>query len=123
MLVFVERVDRRALGWLARVLETSEGRDPVAVVTVLDGHEVGARPDQRFDPLFPIGSDADRCAHAQPTPVIFTGIGVLYFLLDVLDRNQAFQLKFIVHDQELFNAMLMQDLLGIVEFDAGFHRD
>jgi xanthine dehydrogenase accessory factor len=43
MLVFVERVDRRALGWLGRALETSEGRDPVAVVTVLDGDEAGAR--------------------------------------------------------------------------------
>jgi xanthine dehydrogenase accessory factor len=43
MLVFVERVDRTALGWLARALEATEGRDPVAVVTVLDGREAGTR--------------------------------------------------------------------------------
>jgi xanthine dehydrogenase accessory factor len=43
MLVFAERLDRRARGWLGRVIEASEGRDPVAVVTALDGEVAGAR--------------------------------------------------------------------------------
>ena len=43
MVVFVERLDRLALGWLERVREATEGRDPLAVVTVLDGDEAGAR--------------------------------------------------------------------------------
>jgi xanthine dehydrogenase accessory factor len=43
MLVFVERLDRRALGWLEPVLEATEGRDAVAVVTALDGEAAGAR--------------------------------------------------------------------------------
>jgi xanthine dehydrogenase accessory factor len=43
MVVFVERLDRPALGWLGRALEATEGRDPVAIVTVLDGEEAGTR--------------------------------------------------------------------------------
>ena len=43
MLVFVERLDRRALGWLTPVLEAAEGHEAVAVVTALDGEAAGAR--------------------------------------------------------------------------------
>jgi xanthine dehydrogenase accessory factor len=43
MQVFVERLDRRAHGWLTRVLAASEGQDAIAVVTALDGDEPGAR--------------------------------------------------------------------------------
>jgi len=43
MLVFVERLDRLALGWLTPVLEATAGRDAVAVVTALDGEAAGAR--------------------------------------------------------------------------------
>ena len=43
MVVFVERLDRRARGWLTRVIEASEGRDAVAVVTALDGEGAGVR--------------------------------------------------------------------------------
>jgi xanthine dehydrogenase accessory factor len=43
MLVFVERLDRRALAWLTPALEAAEGRKSVAVVTALDGERAGAR--------------------------------------------------------------------------------
>ena len=43
MLVFVERLDRHALGWLTPVLEATEGHQAVAVVTALDGEAAGAR--------------------------------------------------------------------------------
>jgi xanthine dehydrogenase accessory factor len=43
MLVFVERLDRPALGWLTPVLEAAEGHGAVAVVTALDGDAAGAR--------------------------------------------------------------------------------
>jgi xanthine dehydrogenase accessory factor len=43
MVVFVEPLDGRALAWLRPVIEATEGRDPVAVVTALDGQEAGAR--------------------------------------------------------------------------------
>jgi xanthine dehydrogenase accessory factor len=43
MVVFVERLDGRALDWLKPVVEAAEGRDPVAVVAVVDGEKSGAR--------------------------------------------------------------------------------
>ena len=43
MVVFVERLDRRARGWLGRAIAASESRDAVAVVTALDGAGAGMR--------------------------------------------------------------------------------
>jgi xanthine dehydrogenase accessory factor len=43
MLVFSERLDRRAHGWLTRAIRALEGRDPVAAVVVLDGTAAGSR--------------------------------------------------------------------------------
>src|SRR5262249_32437367 len=43
MLVFVERLDRHARGWLSRAIQASEGRDAVAIVMALDGPGAGAR--------------------------------------------------------------------------------
>jgi xanthine dehydrogenase accessory factor len=43
MIVFVERLDERALAWLRPVVEATEGRDPIAVVTVVEGDASGAR--------------------------------------------------------------------------------
>jgi xanthine dehydrogenase accessory factor len=43
MLVFVERLDRRARGWLRRAIDASEGHEAVVVVTALDGASAGMR--------------------------------------------------------------------------------
>jgi xanthine dehydrogenase accessory factor len=43
MLVLVEALDRRALGWLKRALQALEGGEPVGIVTALDGDQAGAR--------------------------------------------------------------------------------
>jgi xanthine dehydrogenase accessory factor len=43
MLVFIEPLDERALGWLAAALEAQSGGDPVALVTPLEGIGAGSR--------------------------------------------------------------------------------
>jgi xanthine dehydrogenase accessory factor len=43
MLVFIEPLDERALGWLSAALEAQSGGDPVAVVTSLEGARAGVR--------------------------------------------------------------------------------
>ena len=43
MVVFVEPLDASALEWLRPVIEATEGREPVAVVTAVDGPAAGAR--------------------------------------------------------------------------------
>ena len=41
MLVLVEPLDGRALGWLRSAIEATEGREPVAIVTAVDGEAAG----------------------------------------------------------------------------------
>jgi xanthine dehydrogenase accessory factor len=43
MVVFVEPLDASALTWLRPVIEATDGREPLAVVTALDGPVSGAR--------------------------------------------------------------------------------
>lgn len=43
MVVFAERLDRRASGWLGPALAAAEGGAPVAIVTALDGAGAGTR--------------------------------------------------------------------------------
>jgi xanthine dehydrogenase accessory factor len=43
MVVFVERLDRSASGWLAPALAAADGGAPVAIVTALDGAGAGSR--------------------------------------------------------------------------------
>ena len=50
--------------------------------------------------------------------LVLAGIGVLQLLLDVLDGDQALQLVVVVDDQQLFDAVLVQDELGLFERGA-----
>jgi xanthine dehydrogenase accessory factor len=43
MLVLVEPLDGRALGWLRPAIEATEGQEPVAIVTAVDGEAAGSR--------------------------------------------------------------------------------
>lgn len=43
MVVFVERLDARALGWIQPVLAATEGPEAVALVTALEGRAAGTR--------------------------------------------------------------------------------
>ncbi len=92
-------------------------------VRSIDRHQIDSRAHQAFYTLFPIGAHADSGANAQTTALVLAGVGILNFLFDVLDRNQPLELEAVVHDQELFDAVLVQQLFCRVEIDAGFHRD
>ncbi len=84
--------------------------------------EIDAGAHQTLDSLFPVGAHADRGADAQPAALVFARVGILNFLFDVFDRDQTFELEALVHDQKLFDAMLVQQLFCSVEIDAGLHR-
>ena len=58
---------------------------------------------------------ANRRAHAQAAFVVFGRAWVFQFLLDVLDRDQALQVVFIVHYQQFFHAMLVQNFFRLFE--------
>ena len=65
-------------------------------------------------------ADADRGSHAQPAQMVLAGIGVFLDFQDVLDGDQPLEAPGIVHDQEFFDAVLVEQLLGFFEGNA--HR-
>ena len=87
----------------------------------IDGDQVDTRSNQRFDPLFPIRTDAHRGADAQPAALVFRGVGKLNLLFDVLDRDQALELKAVVNDQKFFDAVLVQQFFRLIETHARFY--
>ena len=58
---------------------------------------------------------ADRRAHAQPAELVLAGVRVLDLLFDVLDGDETAQAVILVHDQELFDLVLLEDLHGLFE--------
>ena len=52
---------------------------------------------------------------------ILGSIGIFQFLLNIFYRDQAFQIVLIVHHQEFFHPVLVQNLLSL--FERGTHGD
>ena len=69
--------------------------------------------EQRFDPCFEVGSDADGGRHAQPTERILGGEGVIGVLVDVLHGDQPDQAPIGVDEGELLDSMDPQNGLGL----------
>ena len=79
---------------------------------------------------------ASSCARSRKSPVapiaaptrsrpvrIFGGVGILQFLLNVLDRDQALEDVLVIHDQQLFHAVLVQNLFRFLQRGAHGHGD
>jgi hypothetical protein len=67
----------------------------------VDHQHVDVGLDQLADPLVVL--DADRRADAEPPPRVLARVRVPVQLVDVLDRDQAFQSVFIVNQQKLLD--------------------
>src|SRR3569832_2330614 len=78
--------------------------------------------DQRGDAVVGALARANRGTDAQAFVIVFRGIGFFTRLLDVFHRHHAAQLKSVVHHQQLFDAMLMQQALDLVAARALLHR-
>ena len=89
----------------------------------VNGQGVNAHFDQRGGALEEVARRADRSGDAQPALVVLAGVGVLQLFLDVLDRDEALELIGVVDDEELFDPVLVQDVLGFFERRADRDRD
>ena len=78
------------------------------------------RAHQFLRALQEIAGGADRRAHAQPALLVLGRVRILQLLLDILDGDQALQDVMLVHHQQLFHAMPVQDRFGL--FERGAHR-
>ena len=81
-------------------------------------HDIHALVDQQIHTLFQVSAHAHRRAHQQAALGVFGGIGKIARLLDILDRDQALDAPGIIHQGQLFDLVLLQDALGLVQGDA-----
>ena len=100
-----------------------DGFEDAGLVAVggVDGEGVDAILDELGGAFEEVAGGADGTGDAQAALLILAGVGVLQLLLDVLDGDEALELVGVVDDEELFDAMLVEDLLGL--FERGSYGD
>ena len=79
----------------------------------VDDNHVDPGLEQRVHPLLPVRPHPHRGPHPQAAELVLAGVGVLLDLLDVLDGDEPLEVVVIVHHQELFDAVLVQEGLGL----------
>src|SRR5581483_5087410 len=77
--------------------------------------------DQPLDAFLGTGARADGGADTQPALGILDGVRILGRFLDVLHRDQALEPELVIHDQNLFDTMLMQQPLDFIARRAFAH--
>ena len=103
-------------------LDRVEHRARMAVRGV-DHDEVDAGLDQPLGALEALVADGGGGGDAQPPLLVLAGIRIGDRLLDVLDGDQADAAILVVDHQQLLDAVLVQEPLGLVLADALAHGD
>jgi len=84
----------------------------------VDGDYVNFGCRQFLGSLQEISSGADGRAYAQASLRIFGGVGILQFLLNVFYGDESLEVVFVVDDEKFFDAMFVENFLGIFESGA-----
>ena len=102
------------------LLDFADGFEDARGVAVrgVDGESVDAVLHEFGGAFEEVSGSTDGCAYAEAALLVLGGVGVLQLLLDVFYGDEAFELVVVVDDEELFDAVLVQDLLGFFERGA-----
>ena len=84
----------------------------------VDGERVDAGVDQLGGAFEKVAGRADGSGDAETALRVLAGVRILQLLLDVLDGDEALELVVVVDDEELFDAVLVEDLFGLLERGA-----
>ncbi len=84
----------------------------------VDDEDVDPGGHERRRSLAPVWPRADGSADAQAPLLVLDGLRVLVGLEDVLDRDEADQTPLGIDDEELLDAVLVEEALGLVDVDA-----
>ena len=106
---------------LMRVTASSTRRG--MAVRGVDHDKVDAGVDQGFAARKTRFADAGCGGDPQAALLVLAGVGMGHRLLDVLDGDEADAAVIGIDNQELLDAVLMQEALGFVLADALAHRD
>ena len=88
----------------------------------VDDEQVDPGVDQPLGPFHPVRPHRGGGTDAQRTVGILGGGRVELAFLHILDGDQARAVAGLIDDQQLFDAVLVQQLLGLRLFDAFLHR-
>ena len=69
-----------------------------------------------------ICTGANGSASSKTALLVLASERIVLRLLDILDGNQPAQFKVVIHDQDFFNAVTMQQLFHVVQVGTLFHR-
>ncbi len=102
------------------LLDFADGFEDAGGVAVggVDGEGVDAHVDEGGGALEEVAGGADGSGYAEAALLVLGGVGVLELLLDVFDGDEALELVVVVDDEELFDAVLVEDLFGLLERGA-----
>ncbi len=84
----------------------------------IDHHHVDPRLAQRLEAVHAIGAGANGGANPQSAPFVFTGVGVGDRLLHIFHGDESGQLACLVDHDQFFDAVLMQQPLGLLQWSA-----
>ena len=70
-------------------------------------------PYQCLGPFHHVRAHADGRAHQQPAHAVLCGIGILPYLFDILDGDEALEAAVLIDDQEFFDTVFVQERLGM----------
>ena len=84
----------------------------------IDDDKIDARLDQPPGAVEALVADGRRGGDAQAALLVLAGVRIGDRLLDVLDRDQADAAVLVVDHQQLLDAVLVQEALGLVLPDA-----
>ena len=93
---------------------------PWAVSTTITSTSASSSASAR---LHALGPDAGGRGDAQAALLVLAGVGEALGLFDVLDGDQADAAIGVVDHQQLLDAVLVQQALGLGALDAVLHRD
>src|SRR5580765_3904624 len=88
----------------------------------VDNQTIDSRFDQFVGAFFEIAGGANRGGDSQPAQIVFGRGRILDRLLNVLNGDQTFEVFVVVDDQELFDPVLLQDCLRLIQGCADRNR-
>ena len=97
---------------------------PVGVaVGRVDHDDVHPGVEQDADPLFLVRAHPDGGPDPQAAEFVLAGPGIFADLFDILDGDEAVQLAVVIHHQQFFDAVFMEQGLGLLQGDAHLGGD
>jgi len=103
----------------------ADGLNHSGSVTVggVNHHHVHIHFDQPVDAAIHVSANPDGCTNQKASAVVFGGLRILQFFLNVFDRYKPFKVTTFVYERQFFDAVCLKNFFGLFKSGAEFSRD